>query len=102
MSLAVPQFRELSVAKLRSQVKEVEELSIHFSNYIRKEVHEKSYLIAMISILKSSSTKELVAQARDKRSIFSTDDKTNLVEIISEMQDALKRISPQKSVVLET
>ena len=70
---------------------------IYFPNYKPKEKSERSYLIAVISTINSETTKEIVANAKELRSIAVTDKQENLVKLTSEMSQTISSSSLLRS-----
>ena len=87
--MIIPHSKKLSISKIWNIIKEVDEIMIYFPNYKLNEKPEKSYLIAVISTINPKATKEIVANARELRSIAVTDRQDNLVELTSEMRQTI-------------
>ena len=79
----------MSISKIWNIIKEVDEIMIYFPNYKPNEKPERSYLIAMISTINPEATKEIVANARELRSITVTNKQENLVKLTSEMRQTI-------------
>ena len=77
--MIVPHYKELSISKIWSIIKEDDKIMIYFKNYKPNKKPERSYLIAVISSINFEATKEIVANARELRSIAVTDKQKNLV-----------------------
>ena len=87
--MIVSHYKELSISKIRNIIKEVYEIIIYFPNYKPNEKPERSYLIAVISSINPEAIKEIVANARELRSITVTDKQENLVKLTSEMRQTI-------------
>ena len=61
----------MSIYKICNTIKEVDEIMIYFPYYKPKEKPERSYLIEVINTFNPEATKEIVANARELRSICS-------------------------------
>ena len=62
---------------------------IYFPNYKPNEKSQRSYLIAVISTINPEATKEIVANARELRSIAVTDKQESLAKLICEMRQTI-------------
>ena len=95
--MIVPHYKELSISKIWNIIKEVDEIMIYFPNYKPNEKPVRSYLIAVISTINPEATKEIVANARELRSITVTDMQENLVKLTSEMRQTISSFSLLRS-----
>ena len=75
--MIIPYYKELSISNMWNIIKEVDEIMIYFPNYKPNEKPLRSYLIAVKSTINPESTKEIVANARELRSITVTDKQEN-------------------------
>ena len=91
--MIVPHYKELSISKKWNIIKEVDEIMIYFPHYKPNEKPERSYLIAVISTINPEATKEIVANARELRSIAVTNKQENLVQLTSEMRQTISSFS---------
>ena len=73
---------------------------IYFPNYKPNEKLERSYLIAVINAINPETTKEIVANARELRSIAVTDKQENLVKLTSEMRQTISSFYHSRSKFL--
>ena len=92
----MPQYKELSVTNLWNQVKEIDELTEYFPNYLENEKPERDYPIAVISTLRPDATKRLVAESNENRFIVKTDDSSKLIKITIDMHESIQRLNQQK------
>ena len=79
-------------------VKNIDEINIYFPDFTSSELPERDYLIAVISTINPEATKNIVEEARIKRSICSTDNTDNLIEITPEFKEEFRKRNPQKSI----
>ena len=95
--MIVPHYKEFSISKIWNTIKEVNEIIIYFPNYKPNEKPVRSYLIVVISTINNEATKEIVAYARELRSIVVTDKQKNLVKLTSEIRQTISSSSLFKS-----
>jgi hypothetical protein len=94
--LVVPKYKELSVSKIWTKVRESEDLAEYFPDYELDQIPERNYLIGVISTLYPTATRQLIDDARSKRSIKESD-KDDMIKITKRMEEELMAVSPQKS-----
>ena len=75
-------------------VKSINEINIYFHDFTSNDLSELNYLIAVISTINPEATKNIVEEARIKRSICSTDDIDNLIEVNPEFKEEFRKRNP--------
>ena len=95
--LIMQRYKELTVAIICYIIKISDELIIYFSNFKSEEILEHDYLISVISTTNPETTKTIIAEAREKRSISQSEDNGNLVKVTQESIKELKSFSLYKS-----
>ena len=96
-SLIVPRFKELTVKKIWTHIKDFSEYKVYFPDFSEDKLPERDYLIAIISTLNPDATKSIIKEAREKRSTIENEDEGNLVVITMELKHLIREIAPQKS-----
>ena len=96
-SFIVPRYAELTVEKIWEKVKEVSSLMFYFPDYLSGQNPERDYLIAIISTTNPEATKEIISEAREKRSLQTVDELDNLVKITPEFKELIRSTVPHKS-----
>ena len=97
ISLIIPRYEELTVAKIWDMVKDSDDIMIYFPDFKPGELPERDYLISVISTINQEATKTIVAEAREKRSISQAEDEGNLVKVTAEFKEAFRTCSLHKN-----
>ena len=78
-------------------VKEIPELLQYFPDYTPSQWPDKDYLFSVLSELRGPALKELVVEARKKRSIYEEPEIGEYVEVTDQFKQQISEIFTQKS-----
>ena len=78
-------------------IKEDEELSLYFPNYRGNKLPDREFLWNILFILRPNETSQLIIEARGNRSVEKAASSDDLVEIVPDFYELLKKLKPQKS-----
>ena len=90
VSLIVPRCEELTVAKIWDMINDSDEITVFFPDLKTGELPEREYLISVISTINPEATKTIISEAREKRSIFQTENEGNLVKVTREFREEFR------------
>ena len=78
-------------------MKEVPDLMIYFPDYTPKQCPDKDYLFSILGAIRGGQLKELIQEARKKRSIYEEPDINEYVELTEEIKKEIEEVFTQKS-----
>ena len=78
-------------------MREIPELMINFPDYTSKQCPDKYYLFSVLRAVRGDQLKELIQEARKKRSVYEVPDIIEFIEITEEMKKEIDEIFTQKS-----
>ena len=95
--IEILKYEELSVLKIWPLVKETNDLFEYFPNYTGKQIPDRHYMFSVLWTLKFNIIKDIVSDARKKRSIHENDDKNQFVYIHKKLLEEISQIFSQKN-----
>ena len=75
----------------------MQDLMVYFPDYSPDQKPERDYLIAVISTINPEATKEIISDAREKRSLQTVNNLDDLVKITPEFKELIQGTAPYKS-----
>ena len=78
-------------------MKEVPDLIVYFPDYTPKQCPDKDYLFSILGAVRGEQLKELIKEARKKRSIYEEPDINEFVELTEEIKKEIEAVFTQKS-----
>ena len=95
--MRVPKYKELSTRTILNFVKDVPDLMLYFPDYSQKQCPDKDYLFSILGALRGEQLKEIIQEARKKRSVYEEPDINEFVEVTEDIKKEIEEVFTQKS-----
>ena len=97
ITIEVPKYAELSVAKIWPLIKETDDLLQYFPDYLPKQIPDRDHMFTVLWTLRYTTIKKIINDARKNRALENNENESQFVYIEKGLFKEIDDVLSQKS-----